>query len=267
MRAAETSVNSLLTTDKRDFPLYFHAIPFIAHTNSIVVSAASLVLLICCLFKAPEIQKFLSEVLNIAHLEVTFFGCRRLTETLTNCDIVSFCRAATSLTVAYAKHIFMQAVSQRIDTLSMRDPLSLGRLLHCIETRLILMDTAVRYGLIPPIPLHHYSHQEPLVPSRNLVEEISAALRGRVSVRFVIQALRVLEKLYDSVPAAIFRARADLIDSLRKLRPNEIMEAVLEPPGPQIRLDLNFLLTENERGVEFLTADDASLFQAKFEAV
>jgi hypothetical protein len=61
MRLQEFDVGLLFTDDKRDCPLYSHLLPFIVSRDSVVVSGARLVLLNCCVIKAPPLQAFMTD--------------------------------------------------------------------------------------------------------------------------------------------------------------------------------------------------------------
>jgi hypothetical protein len=47
--------------------------------------------------------------------------------------------------------------------------------MHSIKNTLGLMDIAIGYNFIPPVPLHRNSDQAPSIPSRTFVEEITTS--------------------------------------------------------------------------------------------
>jgi hypothetical protein len=268
----DIDIDQLFTDDCKDCPLYSHAVPFIVSRDSVVVSGARLLVLNCCLSKharlhgfvcdravrppfaylmdhlGPDELEFVSDLLNVAPLELSAFVRRQLREQLMKGDLVFLATAIGFLEHSAANDILVEALSERLHAFPLERPLALGVLLYAIEHKLLLMDAAVAHGLVPAVSLPRYGGAAPAAPASRMADEITDVLRKHASVPLVALPLRILERLLREVPPVVFEVRDRLITEARAEPPNTVMEAVLAHPEPRQRCDLQFLIAAHEAG-------------------
>ena len=272
MKANEIDISMLFTSDRSECPLYSHSVPFIVSKDSIVVAAARLVVLNMCLIKDPLLQSFISDerapfafminnlnvdelsfladFVDVAPYDLVQFTLSKLEAKLRVCDVALLAKAAKFLEASKAKSLIMRVVSERIHTFPVTIPLTLGLLLFALDRKLILLDWAVKFGLIDRPVFETFSGDE-IVETESCCfrEEIKQVLLQKLSVPMVALPLRILEKLYkEEPPKEVFMVNNALIDDLKAMSANEIMEYLLGKPDPRQRCDLDYLLSMAEHG-------------------
>jgi hypothetical protein len=271
MRANELDVSMLFTRDMNDCPLYAHAVPFIVNKDSIVVSGARLVVLNLCLCHHPMLQSFisvkvirapfvhlidhantdelsfLSDLLNVAPLELREFLLEHIEKVLMTCDLIFLAKAAQFLDSSKAQFALVRAISKRITDFPATSALSLGLLLYALEHRLLLLDYAINYGIVERPPLPTFSEHRVVNESGRLVDNLCHLLIQRISVPLVAIQLRSLEKLFKTIPSVIYDANHLLIQELRSTPTAEIIEIFMGRPEPRQRCDLDFLINCEEK--------------------
>jgi hypothetical protein len=264
MRLQEFDVGLLFTDDRKDCPLYSHSVPFIVSGDSVVVSGARLVILNCCLVKAPPLQafitdrahrspfvyllehlgaadelEFVADLVNVAPLELRDFMLGKLKEELLKSDIVLLAKAAAFIANSRARPLLMQVISERIHTFPLTAPLTLGLLLFALDRKLILLDWAIHHGLVAMQPIPGFASAATVARTHDLLEAIGDVLLKQPSVPLVALALRVLEKFSREVPSVVNQVRRNLVASIRNAPVTPIMELITGPPEPRQRCDID----------------------------
>jgi hypothetical protein len=270
MRVRDFDADLLFTADTHDCPLYSHSVPFIVNRDSIVVSAASLVVLNCCLVKAPRLQnfitdkvlraplvylmdhmgtdelEFLRDFLKVAPLELTDFILKHLRDRLLKGDIVLLAQAAVCLCNGAARSTIMEVVSERIHSFPIISPLALGLVLHALEQKLILLDWAVRHGLTPMPRVPRCAPSGPAIATEGFIAEITELLQMHRSVPLVALPLRILERLSPELPSAVGLVKQSIVGILRECPVAAIMENITKRPEQWMRCDIDYLLGVQE---------------------
>ena len=286
IKAREIDIGMLFTPDHSECPLYSHSVPFIVSKDSVVVSAARLVVLNVCLIKDPLLQSFISDevsrapfsfminnlnadelsflgdFLDVAPYDMVQFTMVKLEEKLRVCDLPLLTKAVMFLEGTKAKSLLMRVVSERIHRFPVTLPLALGLLLFALERKLILLDWAVKYGLTDRPSFALYSSKVP-IPTDTCCfrEEVKQVLLQKLSVPLVALPLRVLEKLYKEPPKEVYMTNNSIIEDLKAMPVNEIMQYLLGKPDPRQRCDLDYLLKLNEDGADEISRSRMRLGQ------
>lgn len=270
LKAKQIDPKKFLTDDENDCPLYSHALQYISNIDSVVISAARLVVLNICLIKYPPLQAFLtdkssrspidhlidnlgpdefaflSDFLNVAPLKLCELVIRKLRSTLLNCPENQLSRAATFLADSPARSMLIDIVSIRLRTFPITAALTLGLLHFCLERRLILIDSAIKWGLIDLATLPTFSKTPKQLPEAgSFREELNSVLSMRMSLPIdtFVSILRCLELLYkSSIPSFVINTNNEIIDEIKQLNSNTLMEMFLGPPEPRRRCDIEFLI-------------------------
>jgi hypothetical protein len=267
MRLQEFDVGLLFTDDKKDCPLYSHSLPFIVSRDSVIVSGARLVILNCCLVKAPPLQafmtdrahrspfvylldhlgaadelEFVSDLLNVAPLELRDFMLGKLKDELLKNDILLLAKAAAFVANSKARPLLMQVISERIHTFPLTAPLTLGLLLFALDRKLILLDWAIRYGLVTVQPIPGFASVATVAQTHNLLDAIADVLLKQPSVPLVALALRILEKFSREIPSVVNQIRRNLVALIKNAPVTPIMELITGRPEPRQRCDLDYLI-------------------------
>jgi hypothetical protein len=190
----------------------------------------------------PDELEFIVDLLNVAPLELADFVKRHLRDKLMRGELVFLATAVSFLENSQASDVLVRVVSERLGDIPIDKPLGLGLLLYVIEHRLVLMDAAVKYGLVPPVALPRFSPEPPAVCPGRFLADLAEVLKSRVSVPIVALPLRILERLCKEPPPVVLDVRDRLIADLVAMPPNAVMEAVLGHPEVRCRCDLQFLL-------------------------
>jgi hypothetical protein len=272
MRAKDLDVAYLFTRDGNDCPLYSHAVPWIVSKDSVVVSAARLVVLNLCNCRNPMLESFISakvirapftpliehansddlvflgeDLLSVAPLELYEFVMSQLEAKLMTADLTYVARAVLFLEGTPAKYLLVNAVSKRLCEFPLNSPLTMGLLLHVLEKRLLLLDSAIKWGITPPVKVPTFSAHPIDRESGNLIGEVIQILLQRPSVVMVALALRIIEKLHKEIPSVIFDLNRSLVEELQTIDPSELMEPLIGRLEPRHRCDLDFLLRTEEK--------------------
>lgn len=266
MKANKIDVHHLFTSDQNDLPLYSHTIPFIASKDSIVVAASRCVVLNLFLIKDPAIQAFLSEKNSRAPLEYLIksidgdgldflndflcvaprdlkeFVTTRLETKLMNCEIELLARAVSYLASSSIKSMLTRVISARIHSFPIDNPVTLGLLLFGIEKKLILLDSAIKYGLISDITINSFGQQESKRCESNYIDEINEVFKQRSTSVQLVTCLRIYQLLYKDPPDIIAEVGRDIIQEIRLLPASSIMPYFLNHIGLSQRTDLDYLL-------------------------
>ncbi|OHT01610.1 hypothetical protein TRFO_07518 [Tritrichomonas foetus] len=270
LKAKKIDPANFLTQNETECPLYSHCISFISSKDSIVVSAARLVVLNMCLIKYPPLQAFISDqvsrepleslIENIGEDELSFLGdflnvapltlkslvITRLRKKLTNCALPLLCRAATFLCDSPAHSMLVETLSTRIHMFPVTSPLTLGLLLYCLEKRLILLDAAIKWGLIQSPEIPRFSKEtKKVIAHGDFCDELKEVLTQRLSIPCTALSLRCLEMIYKDIPKPVLDVNTRIMEELKTFNSNKIVQIILESPEARQRCDIEFLL-ENQ---------------------
>lgn len=277
LKAKNIDTKKLLTPDENECPLYSHALQYVSNSDSVVISAARLVVLNLCLIKYPPLQAFLTDkashfpleqlfdnigpdefeflcdFLNVAPLKLREFILSWLQTTLLNCSQKELCQAVTYLADSGARSLVMEIVSLRLRTFSISSPLTLGLLLFCLEKKLLLLDSVVKWGLIPSlVPPTFTNIPKPCRVCGHFLEEIYDVLRNRMKLpsESFSTALRCLEKLHTEPPQQVIDINISIINDIKQINPNFLMEIFLGPIEPRRRSDIEYLIDNSENKID-----------------
>jgi len=280
----------LFTIDKAKFPLYENSIMYISHPDSIVVSSARLVVLNLCNSKIPiiitfinsntphiEIQKlmnnldsdsfaFLVDFISVAPHSLARTIKNMISDLLEEFDLKTLCRSSLFLVDTCAKSIVLKAINHHIIKLDLEIPLSLGLLLHCIEKKLLYIDTAITIGLVPP------QVYNVLPRFSNLNQDLIMVNFGKILSRYsyspkysitLILILRIWEKCFTSPPEVLIELNNFLIDTLLLKADEKLVTLFIKKTQPRPRYDLDFLV--NNPNFPENTTDITNIFLMFFD--
>lgn len=270
LKAKNIDPKKFLTDDENECPLYSHALQYISNIDSVVISAARLVVLNICLIKYPPLQAFLtdkasrspldqlidnlgpdefaflSDFLNVAPLKLCEIVISKLRSTLLECTQNQLCRAATFLADSPARSMLIEIVSVRLRTFPITVALTLSLLHLCLEKRLILIDSAIKWGLIDLSTIPTFSKAIKQLPeSGSFREELNSVLSLRMSLPIdtfvsILRCLEVLDK--SSIPKFVLDTNNDIIKDIKQLDTYKMMEIFLGSPEPRRRCDIEYLI-------------------------
>lgn len=270
-------------------PLYSHSIKYINDSDSVVVSAARLVVLNLCLVKYPPLQAYLSEssmlgpfeqlisnigpdefaflvdFLNVAPLNLREFILHKLRAKFSTCSLQLLCYGTTFLKDTPALPMLIDTLSERIFSFPVTDKLLLGILLFSLENKLILLDSAIKNGLITQPDIATFSKKTAQYPNsinfRNEVKSVlESPLRTSLPIISFSLALKCLEVIYSSPPRSVINANTSIISEVKSIDPNRAMQIFLNPPCVSRRYDIPYLL-EHENDTDKIDEDEKVVFQ------
>lgn len=283
------SQNSENKVEINQCPLYSQSVKYINHPDSVVVSAARFVVLNLCLIKYSLLQTYISEssmltpfdqlindigpdgfaflvdFLNIAPLNIREYIIHKLRVKFSKCSLKLLCYGASFLKDSPARPMIIDTLSDRIFTFSVTDTLLLGVLLFSLENKLILLNSAIKYGLITQPDISTFSKRPSKYPNtinfRNEVKSVlKESLRATVPIISFSLALRCLEVIYSSPPQVVIETNASIINEVKLIDPNRLIQILLNPPVVNRRFDLRYLL-EHQGEKETVDEDQKIVFQ------
>jgi protein CLEC16A len=272
MHAKDLDVANLFTRDGNDCPLYSHAVPFIVSKDSVVVSAARLVVLHLCHCRNPILQSFIcakvirvpfthlidnansddfvflgEDLLTVAPLELFEFLLAQLEAKLKVADLAYVARAVLFLEGTQARFLLVNAISERLCDFPLNSPITMALFLRVLEKRLLLLDSAIKWGIIPSRAIPTFSGSAAREEGRHLLDEVMQILLQRLSVVMVALPLRIIEKLNKEISSVIFELNRALIQEIKGIDPFALMEPLIGRFEPRHRCDLDFLLRAEEK--------------------
>ncbi|KAK8858036.1 hypothetical protein M9Y10_013136 [Tritrichomonas musculus] len=263
--------NSENSYEANECPLYSHSVNYINNADSVVSGAARFIVLNLCLIKYPPLQAYLSEssmlgpfdqlinnigpdefafivdFLNVAPLNLREYIIHKIRLKFSKCPLPLLCRGAMFLKDSPARSMLIDTLSERIFTFSVSLPLTLGILLFSLENNLILLSSAIKYGLITSPEIATFSKKPISSPCsmtfRNDIKSVlSEPLRMSLPIISFALALKCLEIINSSPPHLVIESNMSIIKEVKLIDSNKLMQILLSPPGFCRRCDLSYLL-------------------------
>ena len=270
-------------------PLYSQSVKYINHSDSVVVSAARFVVLSLCLIKYSPLQAYLSEssmlvpfdqlisnigpdefaflvdFLNVAPLNLREYVIHKLRIKFSKCSLQLLCYGASFLKDSPARPMLIDTLSERIFSFSVSDTLLLGLLLFSLENKLILLNSAIKFGLITHPDIATFSKKPiPFPDTINFRNEVKLVLeeplRASIPIISFSLALRCLEMIYSTPPHIVIESNASIINEVKLIDPNRLVQILLAPPPVSRRVDIKYLL-EHQDEPENIDEDEKKVFQ------
>ncbi|KAH0790076.1 hypothetical protein GPJ56_005971 [Histomonas meleagridis] len=257
----------LLFDKDGECPLFSHSLQFLSDENSVSVSAARYILLNFCLFKNPSTQAlltenksfvfigklfenmnddtldFINDLLDVAPEELGQFILCKIKKKLQIAELTVFARAVSFLANGKARSIVIKAVSKRIHSFPITQPLTLALLLYSLQNHLILYDLAIKLGLISSDgEIIKFSNKSAPVPPASFFEEIVIVLNQKISsIESISLSLQIISLLQPQINPTVFVINDELIQSIREMPTESVIQSLLQPLQRQ-RHDLKYHL-------------------------
>lgn len=252
-------------------PLFVQAFQYVNHSDSIVVAAARHIVLNLCLIKYPPFQAYLgsstmfnsintlikyvsqdgfpffADFLNVCPLNIREYFILKLRAKLPSYPLPMLLRAAFFLSDTPARQMIIEILADTIQTLKLTDELSLGLVYFSLENKLLLLDSAIKFGFInlPEIPTFSKNpHPSPV--SNDLCNQIKLFLknpnRSSNSIECFALSIRCLEILYKDTPRCVKQVNEEIINELRHFDVTKLMSIFLGNPIHRIDCNIENLL-------------------------